>query len=93
MTTEGKPMASHRADDPPIRISREVPLPWLIGGAVGLIINITTMWIGMQNLTQEVKELHAAATQGGLQSTEFRVKLDEHERRIQSLEVRKSGSL
>lgn len=87
----------HRKDDPPVKITREVPLPWLIGGTVGLIVQAVTLWIGQQNQGQaikdmlmEVRELRASAAAGGLKTVEHTLKLEDHERRIGALETKQA---
>lgn len=87
-----------RNSDPPVKITREIPLPWLIGIVVGLIVQAVTVWIGQQTqgkavdgLTVEIKELRAAAAQGGIKTVEHDLKIIDHERRIQTLE-RVAGS-
>jgi hypothetical protein len=90
-------MATHRADDPPMmKVSREIPLPWLVGIAFGLIVQAVTMWVSQQaqgqairDMTVELKELRAAAATGGLKTVEHDLTLKDHERRLQSLEQRK----
>lgn len=85
-----------RNDDPPVKITREIPLPWLAGVLFTLIFNGISVWLGQQSqakaldgLTTEVRELRAAAAQGGLKTVEHDLKLVDHERRIQVLETRK----
>lgn len=82
-----------RTNDPPMRITREIPLPWLIGIVVTLIVQGVTVWLGQQQqgdalkaLTAEVKELRAAAATGGLKTVEHALRLEDHERRLQALE-------
>jgi mannitol-specific phosphotransferase system IIBC component len=86
----------HRNDDPPVKITREIPLPWLIGVVVSLIVHAVILWISQQNTAQAIKdmaadirELRADARQGGLKTVEHEIKLTDHERRIQLLEARK----
>lgn len=86
----------HRANDPsPVHITREIPLPWLIGIVVGLIVQAVTLYVGQQAqaeairaLSSDVKELRGAATTSGLKSVEYGLRLDDHERRIQANESR-----
>jgi hypothetical protein len=84
-----------RAEDPPLKITREIPLPWLIGLGVGLIVQAVTVWVGQQaqgqaikDMTVELRELRAAAAAGGLKTVEHDLKLADHERRLQVLEQR-----
>lgn len=83
----------HRAGDPPLKVTREIPLPWLIGVVVGLIVQAVTVWVSVQALgettralTVEVKELRAAAAAGGIQGVRMEVQVADHERRLQHLE-------
>ena len=83
----------HRAGDPPIKVTREIPLPWLVGVIIGLIVQAVSVWIGVQSqgdaiksLTAEIKELRASVAAGGLQAVRIEVRVEDHERRLQQLE-------
>ena len=86
----------HRATDPsPVHITREIPLPWLIGIVVGLIVQGVTLYVGQQTqadairaLAVDVKELRSAAAVSGLKNVEYGLRLDDHERRLQAAESR-----
>lgn len=85
----------HRASDPPVHITREIPLPWLIGTSALLVVQAVTLYVGQQNqadairsLASDVKELRAAATTTGLKAVEYGLRLDDHERRLQAAESR-----
>lgn len=90
----------HPATDPlPIHITREIPLPWLIGIVVGLIVQGVILYVGQQNqadatraLALDVKELRTAAATSGLKSVEYGLRLDDHERRLQAAENRSHPS-
>lgn len=89
----GIEMTQHRNTDPPVKITREIPLPWLIGIVVSLIVQAVMVWVGQQAqgdaikaLTVEVKELRTAAAAGGLKTVEHDLTLKDHERRLQVLE-------
>jgi hypothetical protein len=76
-----------------LKVNRDIPLPWLIGGAVFLIAQAVTLIGGQQQqasnikeLTTELKELRSAAVAGGLKNVEFDLKITDHERRLQTLE-------
>lgn len=84
-----------QANDPPVHITREIPLPWLIGIVFGLIVQGVTLYIGQQtqagairDLATDVKELRAAVASSGLKSVEYGLRLDDHERRLQATESR-----
>jgi len=85
-----------RADDPPLKVTREISPEWLIGGIVALIVNAVTVWVGQQNLaatvrdmTTEMKELRATALAGSQQAIKHDMRLDDHERRIGKIEAGK----
>jgi hypothetical protein len=85
----------HRASDPPVHITREIPLPWLIGTAAVLVVQAVTLYVGQQNqadairsLAADIKELRTAATTTGLKAVEYGLRLDDHERRLQAAESR-----
>lgn len=90
----------HRANDPsPVHITREIPLPWLIGIVVGLIVQGVTLYVGQQTqadairaLAVDVKELRGAAAVAGLKNVEYGLRLDDHERRLQAYESRLGGA-
>lgn len=91
-------MQKHRLDDTdgPVKITREVPLPWLISMAVLLIMNGTIMWQGQQtqsrlifDLTGEVKELRGTISTSGVKLVEHEIKLSDHDRRITNLEQKR----
>lgn len=86
----------HRADDgnSPVKITREIPLHWLIGIVVGIAFQAAIVIVGqvqqqksIDALTVEVKELRAAAAAGGLKTVEHDLRLVDHERRLQVLET------
>lgn len=86
----------NRNDDPPVTVTRSIPLPWLISMSAFLVAHAALLWFGQQNTAQAVKdmasdirELRSDARQGGLKTVEHELKLSDHERRIQVLEARK----
>ena len=89
----------HRMGDPdPVRITREIPLAWLIGVVAGLIVQAVTLYIGQQAqseairvLSAEVKELRAVVQNGTLKDVEYGLRLDDHERRVTAIESRQSA--
>jgi hypothetical protein len=90
-------MVHQRSDDnAPVKITREIPLPWLISLAVGLLVNGVVMWQGQQSqgkliadLTGEVKELRGSFGNSSLKLVEHEIKLADHERRLQNQEGRR----
>jgi hypothetical protein len=82
-----------------IRISREIPLPWLVGIAVGLFVQAASVWFGQQQMAKDVIELKATIRQASDtlaamtgKDIEHSLKLIEMDRRINALEV-KAGKL
>ena len=90
------PMDHHRAGDPPLKVTREIPLPWLISIVAGLAFQGVTVWLGQQSqgqairdMSTELRELRTEARAGGLKTVEHELKLSDHERRITALEQAK----
>lgn len=88
-------MSNRSTDGVPVKITREIPLPWLVGLAGLLIGQAATVWFtqqaqgkALQDLTTEVRELRQAVNAGTLKTVEHAVKLADHDRRIQALEQR-----
>lgn len=87
----------HRADDAvPIKVTRDIPLPWLITVVAGIVIQAVLTWQGQQDqgklierLTVEVREMRALLGRGDVKFVEHDMKLADHERRIQAQEARK----
>ena len=88
----------HRLSDPePVRITREIPLAWLIGTAFLLVVQAVTLYVGQQTqaeairvLSSEVKELRVAVQAGSVKDVEYGLRLDDHERRVQAIESRQA---
>lgn len=88
----------HRLSDPePVRITREIPLAWLIGTAFLLVVQAVTLYIGQQTqaeairvLSSEVKELRVAVQAGSIKDIEYGLRLDDHERRVRTIESRQT---
>lgn len=84
----------HRLSDPePVRITREIPLAWLIGVSAGLLVQAVTLYIGQQTqaeairaLSAEVKELRVMVQAGNLKDVEYGLRIDDHERRLTIVE-------
>lgn len=84
---------ANRSTDPPVKVTREISLPWLLTGAAGLIVqavivvqSLNTQVQSLKDLTAEVRELRTGMTQSSLKIVEHDVKLADHERRLQTLE-------
>lgn len=96
MLEENSTMNHRPTDGHPVKITREIPLPWLIGVVFGLIVHAATLWFSqkaqgdaIKDMTIELRELRSAAAAGGLKTVEHDIKIADHERRLQILEVRK----
>lgn len=90
-----KPMVVRANDPPGLQIIRSLQLPahWLITIVVLGIVNATTMWIGLSNITTKVETMIQDQKDYGKQQSAISMKLVEmdmtikdHERRIQANE-------
>jgi len=95
--SEHETMSRHRSEDngAAITINRSIPLPWLVSAILGIAIQAITVWLGLQaqgeaikDLTVQVKELRAAAAQGGLKTVEIDFAVKDLSRRVQLLEAK-----
>ena len=82
-----------------IRISREIPLPWLIGITATLMVQAATVWFGQQQMSRDISEMKATIreindrTNSGVgKDIEHSLKLIEIDRRVTLLE-QKAGKL
>lgn len=82
-----------------LRISREIPLPWLVGVAAFLCVQALTVWLGQQRMTEDVRELKLTIREINERSQaivgkdiEHTLKIIEIERRLSNLET-KTGKL
>lgn len=89
-------MPADTADAPAVRVTREIPLPWLVTIAAGLVAQGVTLWTGQQaqgqaikDLTVEVREMRQAVNAGTITSTEHTMRLADHERRLNALESKR----
>lgn len=89
-------MNTRAEDASPVKISREIPLPWLITMAVGILVNGVIMWQSQKSqekligdLSGEVKELRGSIAGGSLKIVEHEMKLADLERRITVQETKK----
>jgi hypothetical protein len=84
----------HRSGDPAlVRVTRDIPLPWLIGVSAGLLVQAVILFVGQQTqsestraLISEVKELRVLVQQGTVKDVEYGLRLDDHERRMTAIE-------
>ena len=77
------------------RISREIPLPWLVGMAGFLLVQSVTVWLGQQRMSEDVAELKTTIREINDRSQaivgkdiEHTLKIIEIERRLSTLETR-----
>jgi len=82
-----------RAGDPPVKITREIPLPWLltlVGTMIGLAITVyfTQQWQGTKlgELTQSVDKLTVKIDASNTAIIELKADVRDHERRLGRLE-------
>jgi hypothetical protein len=82
-----------RAGDPPVKITREIPLPWLltlVGTIIGLAATVyfTQQWQGTQlgALTQSVDKLALKIDASNTAIIELKADVRDHERRLGRLE-------
>jgi cell division protein FtsL len=87
-------MPHHRAGDPPLKVTREIPLPWLITSLLALIVQAVAMWFGQQALVQsnrdlvgEVRELRSTVNSGALKAERLEQQLGDVQRRLAILEA------
>lgn len=87
----------------PVKITREIPLPWLIGAAVCVVAQAGAIWVGQekqadaivrmtQQLAEQNKQLQALSVEIGsknLKDVEHDLKLADHERRLSDVEGRR----
>ena len=90
-TRPGDLTVRHRETDAgPVKVTREIPLPWLIGITSGIIFSAGVQITGqvqqqksIDQLTIEIKELRSASRISELKTVEYGLRLDAHDRRIQ----------
>lgn len=76
-----------------LRVSREIPLPWLVGLGLGLFLQAATVWFTQQQMAEDVRDLKATIREINDRSQaivgkdiEHSLKLLEVERRLSILE-------
>ncbi len=82
-----------RSNDPPIKVTREIPLPWLITAVVACVGWAISQYIAAQKIADATVSLSARVAvvseqmrQKDIGDARTGVRLDEHERRIAQLE-------
>lgn len=95
MNQEPHDMTHIRADDhPPLKVTREIPLPWLIGIVGAGFLQATLVYYKQDDQTKQISALSAEVRQlsvdigtKNLKDVEHDLKIADHERRILSLEA------
>lgn len=96
-----------RAEDAPglIKITREIPLPWLIGGVLAIVGQAVLMWAGQRDqaqaiaqlstqMAEQTKQINALAEKvgvGNLKDLEHDLKLNDLGRRMSEAEAAIKG--
>jgi len=70
------------------RVSREIPLPWLVAMAGGLFLQAATVWFSQQQMAEDVRELKTTIHEIRQQSQAIAGKDIEHSLRLIELERR-----
>lgn len=91
-----------RTDDAePIKITREIPLPWLIACVLAMAGQAVLMWAGQREQAAAISQLSVQLAEqtkligtlsekvgvSNIKDVEHDMKLADHERRLQSLEL------
>jgi hypothetical protein len=90
-------------DDHPLKITREIPLPWLIGLGIALAVAIAQNWLGQEKtadavlrltvtVAEQTKQIQAMSVELGsknLKDVEHDLKFGDIERRLGLVENRK----
>jgi hypothetical protein len=90
-----------RATDPPsidsqplMRVTRDVPLPWLIGGALGLTVQAVVLWSGqaeqakrLVEIGAEVRAISKTVNEGAVKNATTEYQLADIQRRLMALET------
>lgn len=92
-------MGHHRQDDPPgamYRVTREVPLTWLIGFAIAGVFQAGLLYykqdaqsILVTSLREDIRALSISVSSKDLKDVEHDLKIADLQRRISLLEARK----
>jgi hypothetical protein len=93
------PMAHTRHEDPPgLRVSRDIPLPWLIGIVFALIVQAAMMYYQLNAVvdaqaktTMEIEKLRATLGSKDLKDLEHDIKIADLQSRLSAIEVRLQG--
>jgi predicted transcriptional regulator len=79
-----------------LRVTREVPFPWLVGLVAVGIANAAVMYYKqseqdkkLSDLLSEIRQLSASVSQGNLKDVEHDLKIADIQRRLIALETKK----
>jgi hypothetical protein len=100
---EGEHPVSTRASDPPIKITREIPLPWVLSVVAAIVAQGAVVWFTQKSqgelITQQSESIKALAVElravtndlntGRVKDLEHDLKLADHERRLGTVEARR----
>lgn len=98
-------MQHRRSEDPPVKITREIPLPWLITCIAVIAGQALLMWTGQREqaaaiaqlgaqMSEQTKQINALSEKvgvGNLKDLEHDLKLNDFSRRIGDLEMHQKG--
>lgn len=57
--SESQNVTHHRSSDPPVKITREIPLPWILGLLGAFFVFAATMYFNQQRQAELMVELKA----------------------------------
>lgn len=96
--TEPMNMPHHRLNDPPIRVTREIPMHWLLGIVGTIAVSLVNSYFVQQDQTKQVDKLNTQLEKvvntlatGSQKSQEHDYKLMDLERRVSALELRQGA--
>lgn len=92
-------MVHTRHEDPAgLKVSREIPLPWLVGIIAGVFMQAALMYYQLNAMveaqtktTVEIKELRATLNTKDLKDLEHDIKIADLQTRMNAIELRLQG--
>lgn len=91
----------HDTEDSPQsrwRISKDIPVVWLLGGAVAVVLSFAQTYAGQLRVIEKINEmsitlntLSAQAGKKDMKDVEHDLRISDHERRLLVLEQRKEA--
>ena len=89
-------MQHRHTDEPFVRVTREVPFPWLVGIVAMGVANAAVMYYKqneqdkkMTDILTELRQMAASVAQSSLKDVEHDLKIADLQRRILILEAKK----